>query len=52
VDKDKPNRSKMRSYTVTALLGLFIVAVILAIVSRVLPGSLSRLANRALRRER
>lgn len=39
----------MRSYTVAALLGLFVVAAILALASRLLPGGLSRLAQRALR---
>jgi len=40
----------MRTYTVTALLGLFVVAAVLALVSHFLPGRLSGLAQRALRR--
>jgi hypothetical protein len=40
----------MRGYTVAALLGIFIVAAVLALASRLLPGSLSRIAGRALRR--
>lgn len=33
----------MRSYTLVALLGVFVGAAVLAIVSRALPGRLSRL---------
>jgi hypothetical protein len=51
MDETRPQRRKMRSYTVAALLGLFIVAAVLALASRFLPGSLSRLARRALRRD-
>jgi hypothetical protein len=39
----------MRTYTVAALLGLFVVAAVLAIASRLLPGDLARVAQRALR---
>ncbi len=49
MDEAQPNRRKMRSYTVAALLGLFVVAGIAALASRLLPGGLSRLAQRALR---
>jgi hypothetical protein len=51
MDENSPQRHKMRSYTVAALLGIFVVATLLALASRLLPGSLSRLAQRALRRE-
>jgi hypothetical protein len=50
MDKAQPERGKMRTYTVAALLGLFVVAAVLAVASRLLPGGLSRLAQRALRR--
>jgi hypothetical protein len=33
----------MHSYTLAALLGIFIVAVILAVIGRLLPGRVSRL---------
>ena len=39
----RPDRRKMRSYTVAALLGIFVGAAALAILSRLLPGRLSRL---------
>jgi hypothetical protein len=51
MDKAKPDRGKMRTYTVAALLGLFVVAAVLALLSHLLPGGLSRLAQRALRRD-
>jgi hypothetical protein len=50
MDETRPQRRKMRGYTVAALLGIFIVAAVLALASRLLPGSLSRIAGRALRR--
>jgi hypothetical protein len=37
----------MRGYTVAALLGLFVVAAVLALATRLLPGGLSRLLKRA-----
>jgi hypothetical protein len=49
MDKAKPEHRSMRTYTVAALLGLFVVAAVLAIASRLLPGGLSRMAQRALR---
>jgi hypothetical protein len=39
----------MRGYTVAALLGLFVVAAVLALATRLLPGGLSRLLKRAVR---
>jgi hypothetical protein len=51
MDENRPERRKMRSYTVAALLGLFVVAALLALAGRLLPGSLSRLARRALHRD-
>jgi hypothetical protein len=51
MDETRPQRRKMRSYTVAALLGLFVVAALVALAGRFLPGGLSRLARRALRRD-
>lgn len=36
----------MRSVTVAALLGIFVMAVVLAVVGRLLPGRLSRLLKK------
>jgi hypothetical protein len=44
----RPKRSK-RSYTLTALLAVFVLAVLLAILGRLLPGRLSRLMPKSLR---
>jgi hypothetical protein len=52
MDKVRPDRRKVRSYTVAALLGLFVVAAVLALATRLLPGGLSRLAQRTLRGDR
>ena len=49
MDKAQPSRRSARSYTLVALLGLFVVAVVLALATRLLPGGLSRLAQRMLR---
>ena len=49
MDKAQPNRRTARSYTLAALLGVFVVAVLLALASRLLPGGISRFAQRALR---
>jgi len=40
----------MRTYTLGALLALFIVAAVLALASRLLPGGMSRAAQTLLRR--
>lgn len=45
---ENKRRSKTRSYTVAALLGIFIAAVVLAAISRLLPGRLSALARRLI----
>jgi hypothetical protein len=45
----KPDRRKIRSYTLAALLGLFVLAALTALASRILPGPMSRLARRVLR---
>ncbi|MGD0019310.1 MAG: hypothetical protein ABSD62_08670 [Candidatus Limnocylindrales bacterium] len=42
----RPPKGKMRSLTVAALLGVFVAAVVLAIVSRLVPGRLSRLVRK------
>ena len=52
MDKVRPDRRKMRSYTVAALLGLFVMAAVLALATRLLPGGLSKLAQRMLRGDR
>ena len=49
MEKNRPDRRKVGSYTLVALLGLFVVAVVLALATRLLPGGLSRLAQRMLR---
>jgi hypothetical protein len=36
----------MRSFTVAALLGIFVMAVVVTLVSRLLPGRLSRLLKK------
>ncbi len=41
---------KTRGYTVAALLGLFVVAALVAIAARLVPGGRSRLVRRLLRR--
>jgi len=38
----RPEKRKMHTYTVAALLGIFVGAAALAIVSRLLPGRLSQ----------
>jgi hypothetical protein len=48
MDDKKPQKRGMRSYTVAALLGIFVVAVVLAVVGRFLPGRLSDRVKTAL----
>jgi hypothetical protein len=43
VSEEKPLRGRMHSYTLAALLGIFVVAVVLAVIGRLLPGRLSGL---------
>jgi hypothetical protein len=43
VEEPRPTNRKMRSYTLVALLGVFVGAAVLAVVTRALPGRLSRL---------
>ena len=50
MDKPPPTRRKMHTYTVVALLALFVVAAVVALASRLLPGGLSQLVMRKLRR--
>jgi hypothetical protein len=45
----RPAGRKMRTYTLTALLAVFVGAAALAVVSRILPGRLSRLMRAPLR---
>jgi hypothetical protein len=42
---DERPRRRTHSYTVAALLGVFVAAVVLAIVGRLLPGRLSKMAR-------
>jgi hypothetical protein len=49
MDEEKPRRSKARSLTMTALLGLFIIAALAALTGRLVPGGLSGLIARARR---
>jgi hypothetical protein len=44
---DPRTRGKARNYTLVALFGLFVAAVILAIAGKLLPGRVSRLAKHA-----
>jgi hypothetical protein len=43
--------SKTRSLTLTALLGLFVVAVLVALAARLVPGGRSRLMGRLMGRD-
>lgn len=52
MDSDRPKRRGMRSYTVAALLGLFVMAAVVALASRLLPGGASGVARRLLRGKR
>jgi hypothetical protein len=42
---------KRRTLTLTALLGLFVVAVVVALAARLVPGGRSRLARRLMGRD-
>ncbi len=46
---DPPNRRKMRTYTLVALLGVFVGAALLALAGRLLPGVPSRIVGRIRR---
>jgi hypothetical protein len=48
MDQANPNRRNVRTYTVAALLGLFVVAVVVALIGKIVPGGLPNLAKRAL----
>jgi hypothetical protein len=48
---EKQDRRGVRTYTVAALLGLFVAAVVFALISRILPGGISHLAKKALGQE-
>jgi hypothetical protein len=50
MEKERPDKKKMHSYTVAALLGIFVGAVILAIVSRLVPGAVSRIVSGTVHR--
>jgi hypothetical protein len=48
---EKQDRRDVRTYTVAALLGLFVAAVVFALISRMLPHGLSNLVKRSLGQE-
>ena len=50
MDERKPDGRKTRALTLTALLGLFVVAVIVALAARLVPGGRSKFVRRLLRR--
>jgi hypothetical protein len=50
MDEQKRDGRKARTLTVTALLGLFVVAVIVALAARLVPGGRSKLVRRLLGR--
>jgi hypothetical protein len=50
-DRKSKVRSRARSLTVAALLGVFIIGVVLAVASHFLPGRLSVTLRRALDRQ-
>jgi hypothetical protein len=52
MEEPRPTNRKMRSYTLVALLGVFVGAAVLAIVTRALPGRLSRLMRAPIEPER
>jgi hypothetical protein len=43
MEEPRPFRRKMRSFTLAALLAVFVGAAVIAVASRLLPGRLSRL---------
>jgi hypothetical protein len=47
MDDDRHGGRKVRSLTVAALLGIFVVAVVLAIAGRLVPGGFSRMVAEA-----
>jgi hypothetical protein len=49
MDETRTGRSKTKSFTVAALLGIFVVAVVVALAGRLLPGVRPRLERRLLR---
>ena len=49
MDKPPPTKRKMHTYTVGALLALFVVAAVAALASRLLPGGLSGIVARKFR---
>jgi ABC-type lipoprotein release transport system permease subunit len=48
--REKPDRRTMRTYTVVALLGIFVGAALLALAARLLPGRPTQFVGRILRR--
>ena len=52
MEEPRPTNRKMRSYTLVALLGVFVGAAVLAVVTRALPGRLSRLMRARIEPER
>jgi hypothetical protein len=50
MEEAKRDGRKTRSLTITALLGLFVVAVVVALAARLVPGGRSKLVRRLLHR--
>jgi hypothetical protein len=50
MEEAKRDRPKTRSLTLAALLGLFVVAVIVALAARLVPGGRSKVVRRLLHR--
>lgn len=51
MEDGQTKRRGMHSYTVVALLGVFVAAVVLAIVNKMMPGRVSALARSIKRRD-
>jgi hypothetical protein len=45
MEEPRPSGRKMRSYTLAALLAVFVGAAVIAVATRLLPGRLSRLVQ-------
>ena len=50
-DEAKPRRGRARTLTITALMGLFIIAVLAALTSRLVPGGLAGILRYGHRQE-
>jgi hypothetical protein len=52
MSQQAPNRRNPRTYTLVGLLALFIITVFAVLLSKLLPGRVSRFAERVLHRVR